>query len=239
MSIQASDHDRTMRASFDRVEKARRYRAWLLDQIRPWLGQRVLEVGSGVGHFTSQLLALERVVSIDIEPTYIEELHQRLGSPDNLRTEAMAVEDDALLTLFEERLDCAVMLNVLEHVLEDVVALRHVAWALEPGSPVIIQVPAHRWLFGASDRALGHHRRYTRASLGATMAAAGLDLERIWQFNALGVLGWAVSGRLLRRKMFSESQLLLYEALVPLQRALEPPEGIQLGLSLIAVGRTR
>ncbi len=229
--------DQTLRESFKRVELAHRYRAWLLDQVRPWLGRRVLEVGCGVGNITAELLALERVVAIDAEPAYLDELHRRLGRPDNLRTEALAVEDEALAQLRAEELDCAVMLNVLEHIDDDVGALRNLARALRPGSPVVVQVPAHRWLTGAADEALGHRRRYRRDELGAALSASGLDPERIWQFNALGVVGWLVSGRVLRQTMFSEGQLWLYEALVPLIRRLEPGSGVPIGLSLMAVGR--
>lgn len=209
-----------------------------MSQVRPWLGRRVLEVGCGVGNVTADLLTLERVVAIDVEPAYLDELHRRLGRPDNLRTEEMAVEDQALLELADEALDCAVMLNVLEHIDDDVGALRNLGRVLKPGSPVVVQVPAHRWLYGASDEALGHIRRYDRAELGATFAAAGLGLEKIWQLNALGVLGWLVSGRLLRQTMFPESQLRVYEAMMPLIRRLEPASGVPLGLSLIAVGLT-
>jgi SAM-dependent methyltransferase len=179
------------------------------------------------------------VVAADVEPAYLAELARRLGPRPNLRLLRLALEDERLAAeLVGEALDSALLLNVLEHVRDDVGALRNLAAALRPGSRVVIQVPAHGWLYGEADRALGHVRRYGEAGLRRTMAAAGLAVERAWQFNALGVLGWFVSGRLRREPMFSSFQLAVYEALVPAQRRLEPGRGVPLGLALMAVGRT-
>lgn len=231
--------DRVMRASFRRVEAAVRYRRWILDQARPYLGQRVLEIGCGVGNITADLLDRERVVAVDIESEYLNELERRLGPRPNLRTLDVDLEDPLLVERVKaEALDCALLLNVLEHIENDKAALSNLARALAPRATVVLQVPAHHWLYGESDRCLGHKRRYSVSHLGRVMRSAGLTVERIWQFNALGVLGWFVSGRLRKEPMFSERQLLVYENLVPLLRLIEPARGVRLGLSIMAVGRT-
>jgi len=235
--VAATDIDETLRESFARVEQARRYRRWILDQVRPHLGERLLEVGCGVGAMTAELLDRQRVVAVDVEPAYIEELRRRLGEREGLRAEAVAVERLGSAGLGEEHLDSAVLLNVLEHVDDDVAALRAVRGVLRPGGKVVVQVPAHGWLYGSMDAALGHRRRYGRASLDASFRAAGLEPERLWEFNLLGVLGWALNGKVLRKKMFSSLQLTAYEALAPIWRALEPGGGVPVGLSVMGVAR--
>ncbi len=231
--------DRTLRESFLRVERAVRYRSWILDQVRPFLGARVLEIGCGVGNITADLLDRDRVVAIDLEAAYLDKLQRRIGPRSNLRTLHVPFGDERLVdAVAYERLDSALLINVLEHINGDVAALRSLCRALEPGSKVVIQVPAHGWLFGEADRALGHVRRYGPDELRACMIAAGLIPMRLWQFNALGVLGWFISSTVRREPMFSELQLLVYEALVPIQRALEPKAGVPLGLSIMAIGRT-
>jgi SAM-dependent methyltransferase len=236
---EADEIDRTMRASFRRVEQAARYRSWVLDHVRPWLGQRVLEVGCGVGHITASLLDLDRVVAVDVEPAYLRELEARLGPHSNLRTLRAGAEEERLVEeVAGEALDSALVLNVLEHVDDDVAALSNLSRALEPGARIVLQVPAHEWLFGEADRALGHRRRYDAGRLRRVMLEAALDIERIWQFNALGVVGWLVSGKIRREPMFSERTLAVYEALIPVLRRLEPARGVPLGLSFMAVGRT-
>jgi SAM-dependent methyltransferase len=241
---EAEEIDRTMRASFDRIERAQRYREWILDQIRPILGRRVLEVGAGIGNITVELLRdRERVVALDPQQPYLDMIERRLGDSailkERLTTIALGLEDPALASrVHEERLDSALLLNVLEHIDDDVAALENLSRALGGGASVVIQVPAHSWLYGEADRALGHVRRYSAAQLRETLSRAGLRLRRIWQFNALGVLGWLVSGRLQGQSMFSRRQLEVYELLVPLLRRLEPERGVPVGLSLMAHATT-
>ena len=235
----AIEIDQTMRESFERLEKARRYRRWILEQVEPWLGSRVLEVGCGFGNFTAELLRNHEVVAVDVEQPYIDVLEQRLSGRPGLTTEVGALGDSELVNRLEGRaLDSAVLLNVLEHIDDDVRALRDLTSILEPASTVVIQVPAHSWLYGEADRALGHVRRYDRRQLEGVIERSGMHIERSWQFNTLGVLGWFVSGRVRRQTMFSNRRLWLYEALVPIQRALEPARGVPLGLSLMAVAST-
>jgi hypothetical protein len=86
------------------------------------------------------------------------------------------------------------------------------------------------------DRALGHHRRYTRAGLVARLEATGFRVEHIEYFNLAGVPGWWLAGRVLRRQMIPRASLQVYDALVPLFR-LERLLPWRLGQSLIAIGR--
>lgn len=216
-----------------------RYRRWVLDEVRPWLGPRLLEVGCGIGLLTEHLLDRDRVVAIDVEAAYLRDLEARLGPHPNLRTLRCPLEHHGLADgLSDESLDSALLLNVLEHIRDDARALRNLVKVLNPGATVVVQVPAHRFLYGETDRALGHVRRYDATELARTFEAAGLHLDRLWQRNLLGVAGWFVSSRLRREPMFSARALSVYETLLPLQRLLEPTGGVRLGLSIMAVART-
>jgi SAM-dependent methyltransferase len=228
-----------MRLSFERVAQASRYRSWLLDLVRPWLGQRLLEIGCGVGNFTAELCDRERLVAVDYDDTFLHELTQLVGPRSALRRLAVDVTDGPALvqSLAEERLDSAVALNVLEHLGDDAAVLANVAHVLAPGSTIVLQVPAHQWLYGRTDEALGHCRRYNEPMVRELARKVGLHVEKVWQINMLGVLGWLVSSRWRQQRMFSRRQLKLYESLVPLQRWLEPADGVPLGLSVMAVLR--
>ena len=54
-----------------RLAKAERYNRWMLEQLAPWLGQRVLEVGSGIGSFTRYLMGRDLVVATELNPRYL------------------------------------------------------------------------------------------------------------------------------------------------------------------------
>jgi SAM-dependent methyltransferase len=81
--------------------------------------------------------------------------------------------------------DLVVAMDVLEHVPDDAAALREIARLLTPGGLLLVTVPALPSLWGAQDAVNYHLRRYTRASLGAAFAHAGLPPPRMTYFNTL------------------------------------------------------
>jgi SAM-dependent methyltransferase len=134
------------------------------------------------------------------------------------------------------RFDTVVCANVLEHVADDAASLRAMRAVLAPGGRVVLIVPALRALYGTIDVAIGHHRRYSRAEIDAKLRAAGLEVEHVSYFNLLGVAGWWLNARVLRRRSVPGLQARLNDRLVPLlrlERRLKPP----IGMSLLAVGR--
>jgi glycosyltransferase involved in cell wall biosynthesis len=220
-----------------RVEVLRRYTAFLWELIRPYVGRRVLEVGSGTGVMTRYLATRERVVATDIDPQYIELLRRTYADAPNVEVRALD-----LARLGEDRLphhefDTVVCSNVLEHVADDAAALRAMRELLAPGGRVVLIIPALQQLYGSIDEAIGHYRRYTREDIGRKLDEAGLAVEHVRYFNLLGVPGWFLNARILRRRAVPGFQARINDRLVPLLRLeqrLKPP----LGMSLLAVGRT-
>jgi glycosyltransferase involved in cell wall biosynthesis len=219
-----------------RVEALKRYNAFLWDLIRPYVGRRILEVGSGTGVMTRYLATRERVVATDIDPDYIELLRRTYA--DNPKVEVRALD---LGRLAEDGLppasfDTVVCANVLEHIEDDAAALGALRNLLAPGGRVVLIVPALRPLYGTIDKAIGHYRRYVRDEIAHKLAAAGLAVEHVSYFNLLGVPGWFLNARLLGRRTVPGVQARLNDRLVPLLR-LERRFGPPIGMSLLAVGR--
>jgi len=77
------------------------------------------------------------------------------------------------------------VLDVVEHIEDDVAALKGMASLLRPGGKILIAVPAHQWLWSAHDVVNHHHRRYSKASLVKAIAAAGLAPRKLTYFNSL------------------------------------------------------
>ncbi len=219
-----------------RLSRAERYNRWMFEQLAPWLGQRVLEIGAGIGSFTRFLLDRPLVLATDLNPRYLRilantfERHTRVEvAPLDLRTFDPA-------PLAARGIDTVVCLNVLEHVEDDRAALRRLHDALVPGGRLLLLVPAHPRLYGPIDRAVHHFRRYGRADLVGRLEEAGFHVERTIFFNRLGVLGWFVNGTLLRRGRVPGLQVRFQNLLVPLLRA-EARVPMPFGLSLIAIAR--
>jgi glycosyltransferase involved in cell wall biosynthesis len=221
-----------------RVEVLRRYTAFLWDLMRPYVGRRVLEVGSGTGVMTQYLATRERIVATDIDPQYVELLRRTYADKPNVEVHPLDLARLRDNGFPRHGFDTVVCSNVLEHVEDDDGALRAMRELLAPGGRVVLIIPALRQLYGSIDRAIGHYRRYTREEIAQKLRAAGLEVEHLSFFNMLGVPGWFLNARLLRRRTVPGVQARLNDRLVPLlrlERRLHPP----IGMSLLAVGKVR
>jgi len=219
-----------------RVAVLRRYTAFLWELMRPYVGRRVLEVGSGTGVMTRYLVTRERLVATDVDPQYVELLQRTYAGSPNVEVRLLDLAHLGEDGLPRRVFDTVVCANVLEHVADDAAALRAMRDLLAPGGRVVLVVPALRPLYGTIDRAIGHHRRYARAEIVQKLSQAGLTVEHVSYFNVLGVAGWFLNSRILRRRSVPGFQARVIDWLVPLlrlERRVHPP----VGMSLLAVGR--
>ncbi len=216
---------------------AHRYNRWVISRIAPFIGDRVLEAGAGIGNITAHLLDRELIVAADDNADYLERLASNFSDNPNVRAAALDLESaDKILELGVHRFDTIVCVNVIEHLKPDDEVLRCFFEILEPGGRAIILAPHGRWLYGSIDRALDHQRRYSRAEMRLKMENAGFEIEEIFGINRLAPPFWFLNGRVLRRTSVPGSQVRFFDRLVPLVKILDrmlplPP------LSIIAIGR--
>jgi SAM-dependent methyltransferase len=217
---------------------APRYNRWMFDEIAPYLGRRILEVGSGIGNMSAHMAAAkpELLVLTDRDAFYRGHVAARFAGNPAVRVETLELPDAGAPGRFgPDRLDTVVALNVVEHIEDDVGALTTIRGLLAPEGRAVILVPSLPGIYGELDRELGHHRRYSRESLAAAFAAAGLRLVTMFWFNRAGVAGWWFNGRVRGQKHISLSQLKQFDALVPVLR-FERFVPLPFGQSLIAIG---
>ncbi len=218
-----------------RMQKVSRYNRWMWQQLEPYVGRRVLEVGSGVGNMTRFLISRDRVVATDLDAKYLQILHHLFDEYPQVTIGPFDLNGGPPPG-GAQSFDTVLCLNVLEHIEDDLRALRAMHDVLDPGGRLVLLVPALARLYGSLDRALDHFRRYERADLLDKLAAAGFTIEASRFFNLIGVIGWYVNSRILRRTTFPPVQLALYDRLVPLFR-LESRLHLPFGMSLIVVAQ--
>lgn len=172
----------------------------------------------------------------DTDPYYRDALQRQFSSYPHVTVEELTLPDHSARNRFQQhRLDTVVALNVLEHIAEDLEALRSIGSMLQPQGRAVILVPALQALFGSLDRELGHQRRYTRKILAGLMREAGFRVEQMFYFNLVGVLGWWVNARLRKAPRLPLAQVRYFDSLVPALR-LEDRMPLPFGQSVIAIG---
>ncbi|WP_084964787.1 class I SAM-dependent methyltransferase [Thermoactinospora rubra] len=169
-------------------DEAKNYRQYELDMVAPHVGRSMLEIGSGLGHFAEQFLPrLDRLVVSDFDPYCVEQLRKRFADRSDVEVLQFGLPTDIPLA---EPVDTVVMMNVLEHIEDDVAALQSLAKVTKPGGRIVIWVPGYMQLYGDFDRKVGHVRRYTPATLRTCVARAGLDIDVLKPINFLGGIAW-------------------------------------------------
>jgi glycosyltransferase involved in cell wall biosynthesis len=217
------------------LERARRFNLWMGDTLRPYVGDRVLEIGAGIGNLTNQLIPRELYVASDINPNYLHYLRSYSFGKPYLRVMEIDAGNSEHFRGLEDQFDTVLILNVLEHLVDEQGTLRNLWNVLEPGGRVIVLVPQHPSLYGSLDEALEHLKRYTAEDLERALTTAGFRIEKIFDFNRFSIPGWWLNGKLLRRKKFSRVQLKVLDTAMPLLRRIDHIWPWS-GLSIIGIG---
>lgn len=207
----------------ERLGTSKHFFDWVLDDFEPALKGRVLEVGAGTGTITRRLIERHPDVSVvALEPAdnMFRELEPYAAVTD--RVEALKTTLGEYLKSSQDRFDTVIYVNVLEHIEHDEEELRNAAAALRPGGALLVFGPALEWLYSELDYKAGHYRRYSLDRLRRIVKAAGLDVERLYHFDVLGVAPYLLVYRLLRRSSISGSTMWGYDrVVVPTSRTLQ------------------
>jgi SAM-dependent methyltransferase len=203
---------------------------------------RILDAGCGSGRNMVELARYGAVTGVELSGTSVELARERgVGE---------VLEGSVMDTPFDEgTFDLTVSLDVIEHLQDDVGALRELRRVTRPGGALLVTVPAYQWLWSGHDVVNHHHRRYNRHTLLAAAESGGWHLESSTHFNSL-LLPVAILLRALERfkPSTTKSSLDLWIPPAPLNWALRQPLNLEAavigrggsipaGLSLLAVFR--
>lgn len=149
-----------------------------LRRVLPRRPLRLLELGCGTGDVLAALAEFGEVVGMEPQPDLAAVAPRR-----GLDVRGGRLPGD--LVVPEGWADVVLLLDVIEHFDDNQAGLDTARRALAPGGILVVAVPAYAWLRSGHDVALGHHRRYTAASLGRLAERAGLRVDRRTYFNTL------------------------------------------------------
>ena len=214
---------------------AEHYNAWIASLTLPFLGDHPVEIGSGIGVSATLWLdtGLERITVSDVDPACLAALEDRFGDDPRVKIARVDLEDAPAGTH-----SAAVALNVLEHIEDDVAAIRGAKGLVRPEGLIVVFVPAFDFAAGRFDREIGHYRRYTTDSIAQTFAEAGTTLVTARYVNAPGLVAWFAGIRLLGLTPGDGPLLRAWDRFViPAVRRVETRWSPPFGQSVLAVAR--
>ena len=212
-------------------EKAVNWKRYWSARIAPFVRGDILEVGAGIGANTGVLARLPHRTYTSLEPdSALAARIPSLGPAHRILTGTLAG--------VAEHFDTILYIDVLEHIEDDRAEMARAAAHLHPHGHVIVLAPAHASLYTPFDKAIGHFRRYSRASLVEAAASDKLAPVRLEYLDSVGLLASAANRLLLSQSMPTERQILTWDRLmVPVSRLLDPLLLHAAGKSVLGVWR--
>ncbi len=137
----------------------------------------VLDVGAGSGIFSKQLLKSGVAqTAICVDPAYLQESEETVHGKSVRFVRCVEGAQPELV----------LMMDVLEHVEDDLALLETYTTLMKSGGHVLITVPAFQFLWSGHDVFLEHHRRYTLGTMEDLVCCAGLTpLSTRYYFGSL------------------------------------------------------
>lgn len=221
------------------------YRKYQYDLIGKFVGNDILEVGSGEKGFTNEVVKnaknIKRLVSIEPSETLFKLHKDKYRFPEYVSFQMKDFFD--LVPKTVGFFDTILFIHVLEHIKEDKKAIDKAYELLKPGGVILIESPALPFLYSAHDKFLGHYRRYSKKYMLGLINKKRFKVADIWYQDFIGMLGSLLYFKFKKITLDSGSGVNLvknqgkfYDSyIVPLQKFVEKYIRPPIGLSLTVV----
>ncbi|MEO8405400.1 MAG: class I SAM-dependent methyltransferase [Chitinophagaceae bacterium] len=193
-------------------EKAVNWKRYFSSFIKPFIKGNVLEAGAGLGANTRLLYndSVSGWLLLEPDTSMATALEKKL-SANELPSVCTLVNGTVSQLAKQPAFDTIIYIDVLEHIESDKEELDVAVQLLKPGGHLVILSPAFPGLFSPFDKAIGHYRRYTKASLKNVIPAS---LSRV-QIRYLDTSGFFLSlaNRLfLQKKYPTQKQVNIWDS---------------------------
>jgi SAM-dependent methyltransferase len=135
-------------------ELASVWRNYIYWKLKKYIKDNTLEIGAGIGGFTSIYSNnLKKVCLTDLDTKHIKILKKRF------KYKNMKIVKADIKTI-KQNFSTILYMNVLEHIKNDQLEINNAIKKLNPSGNLIMLVPACQELYSEFDKSVGHYRRY-------------------------------------------------------------------------------
>ncbi len=217
------------------LEGAHRYNNWIAQSILPFVKPPVLEIGAGIGNLSALFIHKTPITLSDLENEFVNILKDKFNHEKKVLVKKfdISISPDSSMI---KKYNTVISVNVLEHIEDDLKALKNLKKTLKKKGKIILLVPAKKKAYSKLDKELGHFKRYEKEELSQLLTLAGFKVEKIHFFNMVGLLTWITRNYLTSQNVqLTARQIAMFDSIVPILRPIEKRIKIPIGISLIAV----
>lgn len=223
------------------IAKADRFNRWMYDQFKNQLKGEILEIGSGIGNISKLVIGEGHTITLsDYNEEYCDSLQKKFAQDKNvreiIRVDLLHPDFENKYKAYKEKFDSIFLLNVIEHIEDDLMAIKNCNYLLNDEGYLILLAPAYSWLYSSFDKQLGHFRRYSLDSLKELLKKENFSILSGSYFNLTGIAGWLLFGKILKQKMLSSGEMSAFNKIVPIAKFIDKLVGRRTGLSIIVTG---
>ncbi len=211
------------------------YNKWLFEMSSKHLGEKILEIGSGIGNFTEMLAKNHDVTATDINKDYLRILKSDIKNADSGFGDLEKNDFFFKTTKFNS----IIAFNVLEHIRGDRKAIRNAFNLLKKNGKLIVIVPAHMFLFSNFDKSLGHFRRYTIDDFVEKAKSSGFVIKEVKYINWVGAVGWFLFMKILKKRELPSREVGIFNLIGPVLLQIEKFIRPAFGLSVYCVAEKK
>lgn len=223
------------------IAKADRFNKWMFAQFQDQLKGEILEIGSGIGNISQLVIDKGHSITLsDYNEQYCNFLKTKFSQNENvkeiLNIDLVDPNFHSKYLTYKEKFDTIFLLNVIEHIKDDLLAVKNCHYILKKNGHLVLLAPSYSWLYCSFDKQLGHYRRYSLGSLKQLLIKNDFKILSGSHFNFTGIAGWFLFGKLLNRKMLGSGEMSAFNKIVPLAKILDSLFLKKIGLSVIVKG---
>jgi 2-polyprenyl-3-methyl-5-hydroxy-6-metoxy-1,4-benzoquinol methylase len=185
-------------------------------KVKPYLGERVLEVGAGLGGTTQHLFngkTIKQWTCLEPDPALAQGIQDKIDKgliPNTCEILIKTLENLEKPQNTEGGYDSIIYIDVIEHIENDKAELAQTLPFLKKGGHLIILVPAHQFLFSPFDKAIGHFRRYNRPHLKSVIPE-GYEIVKAQYLDTVGLAASLANKLFLKQSYPTLKQILFWD----------------------------
>ena len=165
--------------ALDNIREAKNYNNLFEKLLVKFLANKseILDFGAGKGEFAYRLKNCGiKTFCVEIDPNYYADLESN----------GLEVKND--VSKFPQKFDKIYSFHVLEHIEDDVSALKSIYDKMNTGAEFFICVPSFMCLYSHFDKKIGHFRRYTKQEMVSKLKQVGFEVSSAKYMDSIGFM---------------------------------------------------